>query len=180
MSYMLQKCSLWKVAGVFFTSPTVQHNIADIGRITDLAHTSVALHLRTLRKENLIVEQKTKHGTRVFTTYAAQQSKAFRQYKEVHNLLALQESGIISKLQDELSPKCIVLFGSYLRGEDTEDSDIDIFIQTKGTIDANKYEKLLHRRIQLHSKEDFSRYPPELKNNILNGLVVAGYIQAYR
>ena len=95
------------------------------------------------------------------------------------NLLELQNSNLVSYLQDSLMPKCIVLFGSYQRGEDVEYSDIDLFIEsTEEKVDLSKFAKMLNRNIQIHFKDNFKKYPTELKNNIINGVVLEGYLEA--
>ena len=80
-----------------------------------------------------------------------------------------------------MAPKSIVLFGSYQRGEDIENSDIDLFIESKKEkLDINIFEKKLKRKIELHFKEDFTSYPKELKNNIINGIVLSGFLEGYK
>jgi predicted nucleotidyltransferase len=92
--------------------------------------------------------------------------------------LDLQNSGLIYLLEKELMPKSIVLFGSYFRGEDVEDSDIDLFVESKRReMDLGKFENILKRKIQLHFSEKFKDYPPELKNSIINGIVLEGYLK---
>jgi len=77
-------------------------------------------------------------------------------------------------------PKVIILFGSYQRGEDIEESDIDIFVEgKKEELNLDKFKKQLKRNIQLHFQEDFKKYPKELKNNIVNGIMLDGYLEAY-
>ena len=77
-------------------------------------------------------------------------------------------------------PKKIILFGSSSIGEDIETSDIDIFIQAKEKkLNILKYEKLLNRSITLFFEENFSRLNKELKNNILNGIILRGYIKVF-
>ena len=83
-------------------------------------------------------------------------------------------------IQKKLMPNSIVLFGSYENGEDTEKSDIDLFLECKKTeISTEKFEKKLKRRIELHYNTKFNKYPNELKNNIVNGTVLYGYLEAY-
>ena len=78
-------------------------------------------------------------------------------------------------------PKCIVLFGSFQKGEDIEQSDIDLFIESpKLKIDLKKFEKKMKRKIELHFKENFSKYPKELKNNIINGTVLFGFLEGFK
>ena len=78
-------------------------------------------------------------------------------------------------------PKCIILFGSYSRGEDTETSDIDIFVEAKKQrIKIDKFEGVLKRKIEIHFNEDFNNYSKELKNNIINGDALYGYLEVFK
>ena len=54
------------------------------------------------------------------------------------------------------------LFGSYSRGEDVEESDIDLFVEAKErNLDIRRFEKALGRKMQLHFKEDINLFPKE-------------------
>ena len=88
---------------------------------------------------------------------------------------------MIEFIEEKLMPKSIVLFGSYRRGEDTESSDIDLFVECKEeSINLKPFEKVLGRKIEIHFKEDFMSYPKELKNNIINGIVLNGFLDGYK
>ena len=154
----------------------------DISRNLGLAHTSVKRNLTKLTKLGLIKKEIQKKGNRKFPVYAANiENKAFKKYKMIYNLTAIIESGLIDFLGDKLAPKSVVVFGSYRRGEDVEDSDIDIFIEgLKGDLNLGKFERRLKRKIQLHFKKDFTSYPEELKNNIINGIVLLGFLEGYK
>ena len=56
MYMIVQKCSLWNVAQVFFAEPTKTHHIKEISRRISLAHTSVKKHVIELVREGLIEE----------------------------------------------------------------------------------------------------------------------------
>ncbi|MCD6464256.1 nucleotidyltransferase domain-containing protein [Candidatus Woesearchaeota archaeon] len=74
----------------------------------------------------------------------------------------------------------IVLFGSCARGEDIETSDIDLFVQAKEkALSLTKYENLLNRKISLFFKQNFLKLSNELKNNIINGIVLKGYLKVF-
>jgi predicted nucleotidyltransferase len=178
---MLQECSMFKVAGIFFTEPTKQHYLMEISQKAGLAHTSVKKYLIDLKNKGVIKETLEKKGKRKFPVYTANlESKAYQKYKRVFNITKLAESELIDYLKDNLMPKTIVLFGSYSRGEDVEESDIDIFLECKkNNLDLSKLEKQFGRKIQLHFKEKFKNYPTELKNNIANGIVLSGYLEAF-
>ena len=178
---MLQKSSITKVAGVFFDEPTARHYLVEISRKARLAHTSTKRHLIELKKASVIGESIEKKGSRKFPVYTAKISeKNYREFKKLYNMIMIRDSGLISFLKDRTTPRAIVLFGSYQRGEDTEDSDIDIFIESKEKdIETNQFSRKLRRNVQLHFRKSFKTYPEELKNNILNGTVLEGYLEAF-
>lgn len=178
---MLQNNSYLKVAKVFFNEPTKQHYLKNISRNISLAHTSVKNHLETLKEEELIIETIESRGTRQFPMFKANlNNKQFKEFKTINNLIDLQESKLINFLKDNFMPKSIVLFGSFAKGEDIEDSDIDLFIEAKSkNIDLSVFEKTLNRKIQLHFNEEFKNYSDELKNNIINGIILQGYLKVF-
>ncbi len=179
---MLQNCTMMKVARVFFDFPTKEHYLKEISRKSGIAHTSVKGNLIYLKKEGIINEFVEKKGKREFPIYKANlESQNYKNLKKIHNMIILQDSGLIEFLRDKLMPKCIVLFGSYQKGEDLEYSDIDLYIQcAKEELNLEKFRKILNRKIQLHFNEEFNNYPDELKNNIINGIVIYGYLEVFQ
>lgn len=178
---MLYKCSIWKTAEVFFLSPTARMYLLDISRRTKLAHTSTKNNIKYLLDNGIINEIIEKRGKRKFPLYFANlNSDEYKKYKRLYNLFSLSDSGIIKHIADNIMPRCIVLFGSYLRGEDIEDSDIDLFVEARGEeIDLSTFDKKLRRKVQLHFSEKFSNYPKELRNNVINGSVQYGFLECY-
>ena len=178
---MLQKSSISRTAEVFFLNPTKAHYLMDISRKIGVAHTSVKKSLTKLVNLGLIEEKKEKKGTRIFPVYKAKKEPAFKKYKKLYNLSSVMESKLVEFIEEKLTPRCIVLFGSYSRGEDTEDSDIDIYVECKKEdLSLRKFEKNLGRKIELHFNESFASYPKELKNNIINGIVLSGFLEGYK
>ena len=168
MYMILQKCSIWKVAEIFFIEPTKTHFIKEISKRINLAHTSVKKHVLDLIDLGLIIRSTGE----VFPGYKAnRENPDFIFYKKISNLVALKESKVIDYLKEKY-PKSIVLFGGYSRGEDIETSDIDIFIECKKfKADLKKYEKYLNRNIHLLFKEEVNK---NLVGNIAQGIVLFG------
>ena len=74
----------------------------------------------------------------------------------------------------------IILFGSASNGDDVEGSDIDVFIQApEKKLNLLQYEKKLNREINLLFEENFSRLSKELKNNVINGIILKGYLKVF-
>ena len=170
------------VAEVFFRFSTKEHTLKDVSNRIKIAHTSVRQNLRNLVKIGLIQQRIEKRGKRMFPLYKADRNnKSFIQCKKIYNLQLMMESGMIPYVEEKLMPKCIVMFGSFQRGEDAEESDIDLFVESKQEeIELKQFEKKLGRKIEIHFKEHFTSYPKELKNNIINGTVLHGFLEGYQ
>ncbi len=73
-------------------------------------------------------------------------------------------------------PSCIILFGSFRKGESVKGSDIDLFIESSKKIELNlnKFEKKLSHDLQLFIEEDIKKLQPRLLNNVVNGIKLYG------
>lgn len=173
MLQTIQKCSNWIVLREFLEDPQKKFFIRELSRKIDLAPTSVTLHLNTLVKQGLV-----KKSDDFYTRYSANfDNEEFRFYKKINTQLKLKELGLTEFLEEEFSPDAIILFGSAAKGEDLVNSDLDIcLLSTPKKVDLIKYEKELNRKIQLFVKQDIGKFPKELRNNILNGTKLYGYV----
>ena len=169
---MIQNWSRYCVLQQFFNFPRKAFLIRELSRNTKLAATAVRIHLKALLKEGLIIRE----SQGLYPTFKAETNNALYKLLKSQNLvLRLNQSGILSILEKTLYPTCVVLFGSASRGEDTEESDIDLFIQAKQSkIDLSKFGKTLNRKINLLFESDFKTVSPELINNLANGVVLYG------
>lgn len=178
---MLQKCNLWKIASIFFNEPEKGHNLLSISKKSDLAHTSVKNHLATLEQYGLIEKVENEISMKPKYFYQAKRdAEIFHHYKKIYNTDILMSSGIIEHIERECYPNSIVLFGSFSRGEDSSQSDIDIFIEcNEKKINLDKYQFQLNRKISTMFRNNFKNLPEELKNNIMNGIVLYGFLEGY-
>lgn len=168
---MVQKCNYLKVLEIFFVEPTTIHFIKEISKRINLAPTSVRNYVRKLIAENLIKKKKTKP----FDGYVAnRENESFIFYKKVYNLYSLKE--LNEFLISSFWPKLIVVFGSYARGEDVEESDIDILVvsKVKKNINLGKFEKKLKRRINLLIVDKLEKIDKKIIKKIYNGIVLYG------
>jgi predicted nucleotidyltransferase len=174
---MLEKYSRYKLLREFFVSPTKNFQMRELSRKTKISPPSVINHLNFLLKENLIIREK--NG--IYPSYKAnRENDLFKIYKKNDLILQLESSGFLNYIYDLCLPNSIILFGSASKGEDIETSDIDLFIQSpEKKINLDKYEKIFKREISLFFEEDFSRLPSELKNNVINGLIIKGYLKVF-
>ena len=95
-------------------------------------------------------------------------------------LFRLEEIGLLDRLDVAAAPEAIILFGSASRGEDVAGSDIDLFLLASEIApDLRKEEAALKRTVSLHFAERFSKLPSELRNSILNGIRLRGYVKVF-
>jgi len=175
---MLEKYSRYRILREFFMYPATSFFMRQLSRNTGISQPSVLHHLKALVKTGLIIRDEQKG---LYPSYRAHRdSELFKRYKVSDLLVQFQETGLISSISDQCLPDCIVLFGSASLGEDTEESDIDLFIQSPETkLNLEKFEKIFKRKINLFFEEKFTRLSSELKNNILNGIKLKGYLKVF-
>ena len=77
------------------------------------------------------------------------------------------------------TPKCIVLFGSFAKGEDMIKSDIDIAIEThmNDLRDLITFEAVLKRKISIQLVSDIKTENHNFINSLANGIVLSGYLE---
>lgn len=174
---MIQKYSRYRILQEFFDFPRKNFQMRELSRRTKIAQPSIINHLKALVSEEFIIKEKK--GT--YPTFRANRdSELFRVYKKLNLLLRIHQSGLLDYVYDSCVPNAVILFGSASKGEDIEGSDIDLFVQAKEKkLNLTKYEELFNRKIALFFEENFSRLSKELKNNILNGIVLRGYIKVF-
>ncbi len=177
---MLKKDNISRVLEVFFDDPLpegIGFQLREISRKINLAPKSVKLYLEYLEKENLIMKKEHRiHKYPVY--YANRDNNYFKFLKRLDIQRKIRDSGLLDYLWDSCMPEVIILYGSASIGEDTKESDIDLYLRCKEKkLDLGKFEKELKRKINLFFKRDFDKLSDELKTNIINGDILAGYLK---
>jgi len=174
---MLQNNNKYKILKVFFLSPITKFGLREISRAVKLGLPSVKKYLNELISENLIMKENYK-GNPVY--FAERDYEKFKIYKIISTQYELFNSGVIDYIWKKVSPEAIIFYGSYRKGESTEDSDIDLFaIGKKTEVNLDKYEHILGKKIHLIIEENHS-ISNELKNNLINGIVLKGYFKVLK
>ncbi|MDP7492078.1 MAG: nucleotidyltransferase domain-containing protein [Candidatus Undinarchaeales archaeon] len=147
----------------------------ELSRLVGLTHPALLNHLRALVTDSLLV--RSEEG--LYPTYEGNMSsEMFRLLKGDDTVHRLDATGIVDYIEESLRPDCIVLFGSAAHGEDTEESDIDLFVQAREReLDLGAYEGPLCRRVHVLFEPEVRQLAPELLNNIANGRVLRGYLK---
>jgi predicted nucleotidyltransferase len=168
------------IVGYFFINPTAKLRVREIERALKLPLPSVIRYCNELEKEGILALAKI--GNVSFYT-ANRSSETFLLEKKLYNLKMIYTSGLIEYIKQELSNPAIALFGSFAKGEDTEESDIDLYIETpsKKKAGLEKFEKFLKRRIQVFQHKSLNEISnPRLANNIINGITLNSYIEVFK
>ncbi len=174
---MLGKNNAYKVLKIFLDSPIENFRLREISRLSKISPPSVMNYLAEFEKRGLI----KKNIKNKIPFYSAIRDNAdFILYKKLSILFELNNSGLVDYLWNKLSPEAIVLYGSFAKGESIENSDIDIFILGKEClINLGEFEKKLNKGIHLLFKKSLRELSSELKNNILNGTILKGYLKVF-
>lgn len=169
-----------KIKEYFFVHPTLKLRVRQIEREVKVPLPSVLRYIKELEQEGIL---KSSHIANITVYSADRASKTFLLEKTLFNIKQLHTSGLIDSLVSELSNPTVVLFGSYSRGEDVENSDIDIYVETtlKKRTSLEKFENILKRRIQLFSYKSIHHLKnKELANNIMNGVTLNGFLGVFK
>ncbi|RLE46068.1 hypothetical protein DRJ25_04735 [Candidatus Woesearchaeota archaeon] len=159
---------LFKKAGATLN----QKQIADFAGVTQPAVMKALPNLEKMGLINLTKDKKTKR----WSVELNRSNQRVLQLKRVDNLKQIYESGLADFLEERFPGSTIILFGSYSRGDDNINSDIDIaIIETKEKpIKLQQYEKKLERQININFYNSFKEINKHLKENLANGILLAG------
>lgn len=159
-----------------FLYPTTEFAYRELERKTSLAIGTVSRYVKELKKQELV---KTRRSANAILVSGSAENPLFIQLKRAYNLEAVYSAGLVSHLLEKLRPDALILFGSYSRGEDYEDSDIDIATINgrEANFSVQRYERKLARKISLTPIKDIKKAPRDFRNTLANGIVLAGSIE---
>lgn len=141
--------TLLKIIKHLFNHPYEEFHIREIARRVKISPFAVKKYVDMLLKERLLLESR-KGNLRYIKPNMT--SLVFRYAKITNNLAAIEKSGLISFLKENLpNLSSVVLFGSLARGEDTPKSDIDILaIGKEKNLNVTPIEEKLGKKITVH------------------------------
>ena len=171
----LFKNNTYRILELFIEFPTKDFSMRGLARELKLSHATILNYINDLQKLSFI---KKKEATLYPTYFANTESQKYKFYKKNWLIFKITESGVIDYIQKEILPTSIILFGSGAKATFTEKSDIDIFIEANETkLELTKYEKKLNCKINLLFEQNINNLSKELRNNIINGVVLYGFIK---
>ena len=154
-----------KILELFYEHPDTAYTVREIAKDTKIPVSTVQAYLSTLKKKGLVTLENRAATTLLFKT------------KKINYFLEkIVESGLIENLIQELNPSCVIIFGSFRKGDSNSESDIDIFVESplEKKVDLKKYVKILNHNIDLFQKKDLHKLQLHLVNNIINGIKLYG------
>lgn len=167
---------MYRILELFIEFPLKDFSARGIARELKLSHATVLHYISNMQKLGLT---KKKEVTLYPTYFANIESQKYKFYKKNWLVFKIMESGLINNIQNEILPASIILFGSGAKATFTEKSDIDIFVEAAETkLELKKYEKKLKHKISLLFEKNINNLSKELRNNILNGIILYGFIKS--
>ena len=176
---MFKKDTKTKVLLFLASHPYKEYYLREIAKNCSTVPSNAKRALDDLHKSSLITRVK-KANLALFK--ANLNSITLKQIKICYALNDLVESGLVENVKQQLDATSIMLFGSVAKGEDDENSDIDILVISKkpAKLDLSNFEKKLGKRINLitftfiewqkKAKED----KPFYENVTLDGITLFG------
>ncbi len=167
-----------EILRLLFIKAGMSLNQRGIARMLEVSQAGVMKALPGLEKYNLIKAKQDKESKRWSIELNRDNHRAM-QLKMAENLRLIYISGLADFLEKEFAGATIILFGSYSRGDDTITSDIDIAIigRKEKELDLTKFDKMLERTIFPNFYPSFKEIHKHLKENIFNGIILAGGIE---
>ncbi|MFW6014636.1 MAG: nucleotidyltransferase domain-containing protein [Candidatus Nanoarchaeia archaeon] len=139
---MFQKFSKtdWKTLDIFMDNPYVEYHLRDIARLAKISSSSAKRALDNLVKTGL-VNEKNKANLRIFS--ANNSEILFKQLKISKNVHFTKS--LVEKLKPAIA---VILFGSFAKGENSVESDIDMVVISNKRFDINEFKDFT---VQLHN-----------------------------
>lgn len=154
-----------QILELFYEKPNQRFTIREIAKITKIPRTTAHRNVESLKKQGLINKENSANENLLFKT------------KKINLFIEkIVSSGLAEELINKLNPSCIILFGSFRKGESIKESDIDLFVesQIKKEVNLSKFEKKLGHKIQLFVEPNINKIQKNLFNNIINGIKIYG------
>jgi len=126
MIQIYQKITQFKVLALFLKNPHIDYYLRETSRILDMDPMTIKRSLDMLVKDKFLIKFEEKNRI----LYRANlENPSLRYLKISYNLSFLQEKKIVEFIINKMkSVTSIMLFGSFAKGENDENSDIDIVV----------------------------------------------------
>jgi len=157
------------------------NHVRGIAKKLNESHSTILRKLNNLKKEN-VIDSKMEGKNKIFYLKANIVSRSYILQAELHKLTKLlrhnpELSIIFEEILKKTNEKLVVLFGSYAKGLAKEDSDIDIYIETKSRSVKKAIEEI-HSKINVKIGT-FDIKSPLIKEIIKDHIIIRGIVVFY-
>ncbi len=158
-----------------------ENYIRNIAKILNESHSTILRKLNNLKRDN-VVDFKEEGRNKVFFLKNNLLAQSYIYKTELNKLIKLlrkhQELGVIFKdILKKTDARLIVLFGSYAKGLNKKDSDVDIYIETKNR-NIKKEVEGIYSKINVKIGL-FDIQSPLIKEIIKNHIIIRGVEEFY-
>jgi predicted nucleotidyltransferase len=167
---------------LFFRYPNVDFTLSEVAKNTKLSKATVSKIIKAMKQLEFVTILDL--GV-VYRIRANAENPLYKKEKIAYNVTGIMRSNIAEFLIKEFkSPKCIILYGSYRKGDDDEDSDIDIAVEVPEGVETGIFEykefreleDFANRKVAVHV---FNRKEVDANvfMSIANGIVLYGLLE---
>lgn len=166
-----------KILRFLFANAGRSFNARGISIALRVSQPAVSKALPLLEKKELVLVRKDNESGRLEIELNRDKPLVIG-LKRADNLSQVYESGLAEFLMESFPGSAVIVFGSFSKGEDTYKSDIDIAVigGKEKAVKLKEFERKLSREIRINHCSSFSDIAKELRNNILGGIMLSGWI----
>ena len=175
-----------KVLYWFFSYPNIEISLSDLAKELSISKNTANKIVSLLQKEGFLDIKILGRTWRI----TCNKHHIYNYTKKIgFNLSAIYDllysQGLVNEIYKKIGqPRAIVLFGSYRKGDDTENSDIDLAIEVLGDQDLKiinletlpnfVFRKNVRVNLYIYSRKKIDL---NLFSNIINGIVLEGFLE---
>ncbi len=166
----------------FFANPRIKTGLTELSRYIKSSKTATKQAVERLIEQGFLIRE---IAGRAWILIINHNNYHFITKKISYHLDKIYESGIVEAVHKILpQARAIILFGSYRRGDDNEESDIDIAVEILdnkemqisrlGIVEQLGYRKNIPVNLHVFSR---NKIDLNLFSNIANGIVLDGFLE---
>lgn len=170
------KSKEYAIIELFFEQPTKEWHFEEILQVTKISRSKATQWLKKLQKEAII--KRIKEKGKMPYHISDYNSPEYKNKKRLFAFQTLYTSGLLNHLSSLPKAETVILFGSFMRSDWYQDSDIDLFIYgSPEGLSIASYELFLQKNIQVFvskTPEDLCNLGNDFIKNIIKGHLVKG------
>ncbi len=174
-----------KVLYWFFSYPNREIGLNDLSEELQISKTTAKKTIEIMEKEEFLIKKVYGKAWRI----TCNQEHLYNQSRKVAFNVSMVYEAYYGGLKNQIlsivgNAKAVSLFGSYRRGDDTEESDVDIAVEVEDNedlriVELGKIPNFGYRDNVVINLHIFSRNKVDINlfSNIANGIVLEGFLE---